>query len=121
MGKLKDMFDSQIKGFGKHEKKKRWLKTMPKFINFNITVDQMKEIGISQFELRVTDLLDVEDKRQIFTKAAKVDENGLILNIKCPFCGEELSLNKHWNAYFCLCQSPSWKIKEERTSSFSFC
>jgi len=101
MGKLKDMFSSQIREYGRYEKKKKWEQTTPKFINHNITPLDIETIGLSNFKVIVTDILDTEDKRHIFTKVSNVDRGGLILSIKCPFCSNDIVLNKHWNAYMC--------------------
>jgi len=101
MGKLKDMFGGQIKEYSKHRKKKKWEKTEPKFINFDITLKQIKENGLLRYDLMVTNLLDIKDRRSISTKAVETNEKGLITKILCPFCGKELKLNRHWHAYFC--------------------
>jgi len=101
MGKLKDMFNTQIKEYGNYEKKKKWKKTVPKFINYDITMYKIKDVGLQKFDVIVTNLLDIKDKRRIITKVKEMDDNGLILSIFCPFCGNTLKLNKHWNAYIC--------------------
>jgi hypothetical protein len=101
MGKLKDMFDGQIKEARNYEKKKIWLRSEPKFINYNITYQQIREIGIDRFNLCVTNLLNIEDKSKITTIIDKVDKKGFITSIKCPVCRETIELNKHWNVYIC--------------------
>ena len=101
MGKLKDMFSTQIKEYGNYEKKLRWEKTKPKFINFDITLQKIKEVGIHEFDIVVTNILDLKDKRKIITKAKETNSKGMITKIICPDCGKELKLNTHWNAYIC--------------------
>lgn len=103
MGKLKDMFNTQIKEFGQHEKKKGWEKTIPKFINFDIPIDNVNYHGLDAYDLSVTNLLDTKNEKCFLTKAEEIDDNGLILNITCPSCGKNVKLNKHWNAFICSC------------------
>jgi len=102
MGKIKDMFATQIKEFGKYEKKKIWLSTEPKFIRYNIGYGQIEEIGLNNFDVSVTNLLNIADKSKIITNVNSIDEKGLILSIKCPVCGKDIELNRHWNAYLCF-------------------
>ena len=104
MGKLKDMFNTQIKEFSRYEKKKRWEKTIPKFTNFHIPIDNVNYHGLDAYDLSVIDLLDTKNEKCFLTKAKEIDDSGLILNITCPNCGENIGLNKHWNAFICSCE-----------------
>ena len=111
MGKIKDMFSAQIKGYSRYEKKKRQDKTEPRLINYDITDNEIKQNGLSDYNFIVTDILDANDNKYIKTKAKSVDEKGWILDIICPICGKKISLNRHWNAYIC-CNNHDKKIFE---------
>ena len=101
MGKLKDMFATQIREYSNYEKKLRWEQTKPSFINLKTDIKKVNELGIKEFDLVVTNVLNITDKRRIITKVENFDENGLITKIFCPTCGNVLILNRHWNAFIC--------------------
>jgi len=112
MGKIKDMFATQIKEHKNYEKKQRWEKTKPRFIYYDITLQKVNDVGLQELDIVVTDILDINDKRRIITKAKTFDENGLILKITCPICGKDVKLNKHWNAFICDSTEHEKKVYE---------
>ena len=71
------MFEGQIREAANYEKKKIWLKTEPRLINYNITYKQMRDIGINRFSISVINLLDKTEKSKATTVFSKVGALGL--------------------------------------------
>ena len=100
------------KGYRKKLKKERWERTVPSFKNFEI--DSFYAKHYSELSLIVTDILNIESKSAYskIRNIAPLGSNYLITSIECPICGHSISINRHWNCYFCECNEHPKQIYE---------
>ena len=96
------------KAYRRKMKKKRQEGNVPTFENLGVDFfySQYPEL-VSKLKLIVVNLLDDQDPeryKRYESKIISTSKKGsavLVASIKCPICGEEVKLAKHWNSFIC--------------------
>jgi len=110
--RLTESFKLQMKGYRRKVKKEFWDKAVPTFKNFEIDFDYRNHID--DLQLHITDIVDVKAPIRK-TKINTLSQYGatyLINSIICPVCGNIITINRHWNCYFCENDEHGRKIFE---------
>jgi hypothetical protein len=111
--KLMESFKLQIKQYNLKTKKDQQQKDIPTFKNLNIDPTNLPIILI-------VDLLNQQETKtptQINT-IKKYSSTHLITHIQCPFCKQNIKINRHWNCYICTSPQHPKMIFEIRSTQY---